>query len=347
MSLPSCRVAAVASLIACASAPDTTAPTLTPQNSGVTVRLQAVSPVSETVAWASGVGGTWVRTTDGGATWSSGVVPSADSLEFRDVHAVSADTAYLLAAGPGAASRIYNTTDGGESWALQFQNEDPDAFFDCFDFWDANAGVAFSDAVNGVFTILVTRDGRTWERVPPAAVPGALENEGSFAASGTCVLTVDDSSAFIGTGNAARSRVLRTDDRGRTWSIAETPLAAGTARGIASVAFRDRRHGVVAGGDIGAAGSFVDEVALTTDGGTTWSLVGRPTFRGAIYGAAYVPDTDRAALVAVGPNGAAYSFDDGRTWTSLDTLDHWGLGFASTKAGWLVGPEGTVVKVAW
>ena len=51
------------------------APTLTPQRSGTTNRLQAVSPVSARVVWASGVGGTFTVTTDGGATWRAGVVP--------------------------------------------------------------------------------------------------------------------------------------------------------------------------------------------------------------------------------------------------------------------------------
>src|SRR5262245_34664503 len=50
-------------------------PTLTPQVSGTLNRLQAVSPVNSQVVWASGVGGTWALTTDGGETWESHVVP--------------------------------------------------------------------------------------------------------------------------------------------------------------------------------------------------------------------------------------------------------------------------------
>src|SRR4051812_29405842 len=82
-------------------------PTLTPQNSGTTNRLQAVSPVNASVVWASGVGGTFTVTTNGGRDWHAGVVPGADELQFRDVEGVSADVAYLLASGPGTASRIY------------------------------------------------------------------------------------------------------------------------------------------------------------------------------------------------------------------------------------------------
>src|SRR5207247_8821420 len=88
-------------------------PTLTPQQSGTLNRLQAVSPVNSRVVWASGVGGTYVVTTDGGATWRAGVVAGAEQLQFRDVQGVSATVAYLLSAGVGTASRIYKTADGG------------------------------------------------------------------------------------------------------------------------------------------------------------------------------------------------------------------------------------------
>ena len=84
------------------------APTLEEQRSGTTRLLQAVSPVDSSVVWVSGHGSTWMRTTDGGRTWAGGVVPNADSLEFRDVHAASASEAWLLSAGPGERSRVYH-----------------------------------------------------------------------------------------------------------------------------------------------------------------------------------------------------------------------------------------------
>ena len=100
------------------------APTLTPQQSGTTNRLQAISPVNGRVAWASGVGGTFVVTTDGGNTWRAGVVPGAEALQFRDVEGISERVAYLMAAGTGTDSRIYKTEDGGRTWREQFRNTD-------------------------------------------------------------------------------------------------------------------------------------------------------------------------------------------------------------------------------
>ena len=153
------------------------APRLTPQQSGTTNRLQAISPVNARVVWASGLGGTYVLTTDGGATWQARVVPGAESLQFRDVQGVSARVAYLLAAGPGTASRIYKTEDGGATWSLQFQNEDPNGFYDCFAFWNAKRGITMADAVDGRFPVIKTIDGEAWtdigDQLPAASGRGS------------------------------------------------------------------------------------------------------------------------------------------------------------------------------
>jgi photosystem II stability/assembly factor-like uncharacterized protein len=75
------------------------------QTSGVSVRLRGVSAVSESVAWASGAGSTVLRTADGGTTWQKLKVTD-DPLDFRDIDAVDAQTAYALSIGNGPASRI-------------------------------------------------------------------------------------------------------------------------------------------------------------------------------------------------------------------------------------------------
>jgi photosystem II stability/assembly factor-like uncharacterized protein len=106
------------------------APAWSEQSSGVTARLRGISAVNDRVAWASGNGGTIVRTSDGGASWQKLSIPGAEKLDFRDIDAVSADVAYALSIGNGDASRIYKTSDAGKTWTLQFTNTDPKAFFD-------------------------------------------------------------------------------------------------------------------------------------------------------------------------------------------------------------------------
>ena len=322
-------------------------PVLTAQASGVEARLIGISSVDEDTVWISGTEGTYARTTDGGATWHAGVVPDAGALQFRDVHAVDAETAYLLSIGDGEQSRIYKTTDAGLTWTLQFTNPEPEGFFDCMDFWDGEHGIAFSDSFGGAFFLIATGDGgATWERVPPHSLPPASEGEGSFAASGTCLVTHGEGAAWVGTGAGASARVLKTTDRGRSWTVAETPIVGGTlTAGIASLAFRDSDNGAALGGVIDKPDEYSDNVAVTSDGGSTWTLAGRPSFSGAVYGAAYVPGAPTPTLVGVGPNGIAYSADNGMTWTNLDTRSHWSVAFAGLRSGWAVGPEGRVTHI--
>src|SRR5262249_37670572 len=156
------------------------APRWEPQTSGVRGRLRGVSAVSATVAWASGAGGTVLRTTDAGKTWTKLTVPGADKLDFRDVDAVDAQTAWVLSIGKGASSRIYKTTDGGAHWTGQFLNSDPEVFLDAMAFADPNHGVAIGDSFGGHLYILTTGNGgESWTRVPTegAQLPPPLPNE--------------------------------------------------------------------------------------------------------------------------------------------------------------------------
>lgn len=315
------------------------------QTSGVQSRLRGVSAVSDRVAWASGAESTVLRTIDGGATWKKLTV-TADALDFRDIDAIDDHTAYVLSIGNGPASRIYKTTDAGATWKLQFKNDDPKAFYDAMSFWDANHGIVIGDSIDGKFCIMTTENGgRTWVRVAANDLPAALENEGAFAASGANIALFGKSHAWIGTGAGAKARVLRTTDRGRTWKIAETPLIAGASAGIFSVAFRDARHGVIVGGDYRKENEAVDNLAMTNDGGVTWTLVkGLSGFRSVI---AYVP-TLPGTLVAVGPSGGDYSTDDGLTWKALTGPGFDTLSFARGQPiAYAAGARGTIGKLTF
>ena len=351
-------------------------PKLTPQHSGTTQLLIAVSPVNSRVVWAAGGGGTYVLTTDGGDTWKAGVVPGAESLQFRDVYGVNEKVAYLSSVGSNTTDfRIYKTTDGGLTWQVQFTNQTVNAFYDCFAFWTPVRGIAHSDSVNGVFPDLRTTNGVTWESIA-ANMPPALPGEASFAASGTCASTEGQQNAWIATGGSAVARILATRDGGNSWNAYDTPLVSSPSAGGISVEFRDSLHGVVGGGDLSSNTSA--DMAVSEDGGQTWALTNKPPVQGAIFCLAYLhhkrrqdrgewaendesehePDFgqqfERTVVITAetAPNftsgSAAWTPDEGRTWHALPSASgYWAVAFADPHAGWFVGNNGQILKISF
>lgn len=297
------------------------------------------------VVWASGRGGTYARSTDGGVTWTAGTVPGAEGMVLVDVAALDDRSACVLATNfDGGLGRIYRTADGGATWTLSYERERPGVFFDGMAFWDARRGLAFGDPVDGVFFIVRTTDGgASWSEVRRAKIPVPLDGEAGFAASGTAIAVAGIRHAWIGTGGGPVARVLRTTDGGLSWSAESTPLPGGAATGIFGVAFRDTVHGMAVGGNYQRPADDGPNVVRTTDGGRTWVLAGAAAPAGVRYGLAYVPGAVGTA-VAVGPTGYGLTHDDGRTWVAVDTLYAFTLALAPGR-GWLAGPAGRIVRL--
>jgi photosystem II stability/assembly factor-like uncharacterized protein len=271
-------------------------------------------------------------------------VPGADSLDFRDVEAFSPRLAYLLSAGPGDLSRIYKTSDSGQHWILQFTNHDPQGFLDCMAFWDANHGIVLGDAIGGKFTLLGTTDGgKHWTPLPHA--PAAIEGEGAFAASGTCITTAGKHDAWFATGGAA-ARVFHSPDRGKTWATTDAPLShANASSGVFSIAFADRTHGAIAGGDYKSPDSGSTTLAFTHDAGKTWQA-GRLAPQKYFSSIALFADSKNGIqALAVGTGGAAFANDTkADTWTTTWPLNLNSAAFDPQGNAFAVGPKGNIVR---
>jgi photosystem II stability/assembly factor-like uncharacterized protein len=270
-------------------------------------------------------------------------IVGAENLDFRDIQAFDQNTAYVLSIGEGDKSRIYKTTDGGRIWQRQFTNYNPDAFYDCFAFWDSTHGIALSDSVNGKFPLISTTDGMNWNPVIVKKMPAALPKEGAFAASGTCIATFGKNDVWFATAGPA-ARVFHSSDRGVNWTVSETPIIHGQAtQGIFSLAFWSAKDGIAVGGDYKEPAKNEASAAITHDGGKTWTLTSSMPqgYRSAVAVAGESP----LHLITAGTSGADESGNAGQSWIHKDDSDYNALNFAG-HSGWAVGPNGRIVQIA-
>ena len=302
--------------------------------------LRGLSVVDDNTVWASGSGGTWLRTSDAGNTWVSGFIPGAAKLDFRDIHAVDSMKAWVISAGD--TCKIFRTVDGGATWDLQYLNHQNGIFFDGFAFCSERSALAYSDPIDGKFYIIRTNDGKSWKPIDPLGIPPALEGEAGFAASGTGICTWGDSMVWIATGGGPKARVFRSVDLGATWTAHDTPIVSKEGAGIFSMVFTSSLKGTIVGGSYLDSSNANANCAVTIDGGLTWNLIEGSQPRG--YRSCVAASETGGVLLAIGRTGSEISRDEGRTWMEIGQEGYFACGIGKEYA-WAVGRNGKIGKL--
>jgi photosystem II stability/assembly factor-like uncharacterized protein len=265
-------------------------------------------------------------------------VKDGDTLDFRGIRVFNEKIAYVMSIGGGDKSRIYKTTDGGETWQLQYTDKRPGFFLDDVVCFSQSQCFAVSDPIDGKFLIISTEDGEHWKELPREHMPAIIPGEGVFAASGTSLAIYGTKDIYFGTGGGATARVFHSADLGKTWTVADTPLAAGNASsGVFSV-MRVRNTVIAVGGDYKVVGGNEHAAAYSTDGGVTWKLSStQPS--GFRSGVASIGGT---TLLSVGPNGEDISADLGITWKHTDAINLNAVVALGSDSAWGAGAKGTI-----
>lgn len=304
---------------------------------GSSADLRGIHRLGTGVIWASGANGTVLRSEDEGYLWQHcEVPPGAATLDFRAVFGWDENHALVMSSGRGAASRLYETTDGCATWHLLFENPDRGGFWDALTF-HGKQGFVLGDPVGGRFVIYRSGDlGRHWHRDNSPEL-AAVSDEGVFAASNSALVVRSDSEVLFATGETGGPRLFRSGKSGN-WGVTRLPLVGGKeSAGAFSIAFRDDLHGIVVGGDYKEPTRMNGTAAWTSDGGLTWHPA-RVLPSGYRSGVGW--DQRKGAWITVGPNGSDLSRDDGHSWKRFGST-----GWNALSLPWTAGPKGQIASL--
>lgn len=212
-----------------------------PRPSGSTMNWVQVIDADNWVM--AGLGGTFQKTTDGGATWTvvkeiGGLSSTGFYRSIYDGHFFDAMTGLLC----GSSGTLVRTTDGGATW----DSVGVGSTGSIYSMYFLTSTVGFITGSTSIDVWKTTDAGLTWTALSGGILGTAYE-----------IYAIDEDTLFYGstTGDLGRS-----NDGGATW----TEVDIGISETIREIEFSSPTEGWAVGDD-GAA-------SYTTDAGLTWTL---------------------------------------------------------------------------
>ena len=302
--------------------------------------------IGETTGWIVGDWGTLLKTTDGGQTFTKidGTVFNKKSL--KGIHFVNETLGWIItyntptSTNRGNAGHIYQTTDGGETWHLQFETEA--ALFNLH-FIDEQTGWVIGDR-RSVFT--TTDGGETWEFITHGTNErhkssyGQPEYLGKEPLHTFTLYDIDFTDAKNGWIVGDLGVILHTSSGGKgKWKHQRGgPRFHNSADAVLlGIDFVSKQLGWV----VGENGTILH----TRNGGVTWESQSSPSHL--LVG---VCATSSKEGYVVGDRGAILRTEDGGfVWDAQDsrTTECFGAThFVSPQVGWAVAEAGVVLHTA-
>jgi photosystem II stability/assembly factor-like uncharacterized protein len=283
--------------------------------------LSSVAFAGPSVAVALGTEARYIRSTNGGLSWTQSTGPLA-SNESGTIAFADANVG-IIVSSRSTGGTIYRTTNAGANWSFAFNS----GRMRSVAFGSPTVGVAVGLSSSGIpARILRTADaGVTW-------------TESTVSGHGLTDFT-DVAFADVNTVVVVGGVTRRSTDGGQTFSPVTTP--PGDAY---QVAFGSPQVGVVVG--------FSGQVFWTADGGQNWTA-GTGAALATVVRFHDVTFLDATTAIAVGQGAGRgvilRSGDGGRTWTSVDAgitgvLVNYAVAFGSPTVGVVTGDTGSVLR---
>jgi hypothetical protein len=306
--------------------------TWTAQTSPITTSINSAWAVNTDICWMCGPGGTSnsnvIRTTNGGTSWTlvSSSIPGSN--DFYTICALDADNCWV-GAGDGG---LWHTTNGGTNWT--FVTLSPGAvFINVVHFFDANYGFIQGDPVTNQWRYYITTNGGANWTLPPNT-PSSVGSEAGW----------NNSYAALDTGHLWwGTNATKIWKGGLMGAFTSAPVGGANPNSF-GVAFNDLNNGVAT---ITTSAYATAVIAITTNGGTTWSN-GSFTPVQTSYGLKAVPGTGYMWMSCGSTTaGTIYrSTNNGVAWVSQHTMTSAGyaLTMANINCGWVGLANGQILK---
>jgi hypothetical protein len=241
----------------------------------------------------------------------------------RNAHCqVTLDNGGIAVIGGDGKRDVWSSPDRGSSWRRVCE-EAPWAargyFGSCF----VRGNLVVFGGGHGPFDAWESPDrGSSWERLPATGITGMM------CAFGFCA-NRDGSIFVIGGSDGSRSKaeVHRSDDGGRSWRLVHSGGSWSAREGLSAVCMPSGELVLMGGYD--DSSELLNDVWVSADGGSGWSLACASATWSARSGHQSVCTADGAIVLLGGAEGSGScndvwsSRDAGRTWMCVVSAAPW------------------------
>ena len=218
---------------------------------------------------------------------------------------------------------VMESGDEGFIYSKKYYRHFPKIFLDGMSFYNST-GFLMGDQLEGYLSLYYSEDsGKTWNSCKGKIK--ADENENGFAASGTTVRCLNDSTFVFVSGGEA-SNFYKSTDKGQFWFKSPIPFTHSVSSGPFSLAYSTENELVVVGGDYTKPNDTTSNCFISLNGGKDW------------FAPKSSPKGYRSCVIyhdgiyfSCGTNGLDYSMDGGMNWKSFKTNSFFSLSIFKNK----------------
>ncbi len=276
----------------------------------------AVFSLDTFISFAVGPQNVLIKTTDGGDNW---YFPNVETTQEVQLYSIALNKTGIGIAG-GSGGYIFFTTDNGENWKLSKIPTDGTIY--SIHFLDDSTVFAVSSLITSAEIFYSTNFGKDWTKIYSIN-------------KGLAYISFNSPTTGFVVGN--RGTILRTSDRGQTWSL---DTSSKYLFDFSQIFFFDSLNGWIVGTN--------GVVLKTTNGGEKWELLPSPKSTDYLMSVCFTSVNEgwvcsfqgRLFYTTDGGNSWSIDFEGSSTYSYL-----FGISFPSPNLGFVVGGNNIILRL--